>query len=98
MRTIQREGRVRRIGGFAGKAGLSVEYAMPAFGGTRDERVVSIMRDRIRAFGLLLGGVPVLKEEDITDDIDARVKRILAAADGKLQEFNKRLRTKGLTA
>lgn len=98
MRTIQREGRVRRVGGYAGKARLPVEYAMPAFGGTRDERVVSIMSERIRVFGLLLGGVPVLKEEDIADGIDARVKRVLQAADGKLQVFNRRLRIKSLKA
>ncbi|MDR0480165.1 MAG: hypothetical protein LBH31_10295, partial [Burkholderiaceae bacterium] len=35
-----------------------IRYAYPTFGGTRDEKAVGIMGQRIDAFGLLLGSVP----------------------------------------
>jgi hypothetical protein len=35
----------------------------PTFDGTRDEVAADIMRRRVEAFGVLLGGVPVLDEE-----------------------------------
>lgn len=91
MRTVQREGRIRRIGGWAGQEQLPVEYAMPAFRGTRDGRVVSIMTERIDAFRLLLGGVPECTEADLGDDSEARPQRILASAKTVLQKYNKRL-------
>ncbi len=38
-------------------------YAYPTFGGTRDEKAVTVMKQRINAFGLLLGGVPSLDDD-----------------------------------
>lgn len=92
MRTIQREGRIRRIGNWAGTVKQPVEYAMPAFTGTRDERVVDIMRSRLRNFGRLLGGIPAYDEEAIDNDVDERAQRILKRAEDTLAAFSKRLR------
>jgi hypothetical protein len=57
IRTIQRNGRVRRVNSWAAITGESIRYAYPAFRGTRDHRVVQIMKKRIDSFSLLLGGV-----------------------------------------
>jgi len=65
LRTIQREGRLLRIlGGKKEKIQRSVYIAVPFFAGTRDERLVDIMRYRLKAFDLLLGGVRDIKPED----------------------------------
>lgn len=94
MRTIQREGRVRRIGGWASKNDKPVEYAMPYFAGTRDERVVRIMEDRIQNFGLLLGGMPPCEESEVGYDIEERAQRVLSQARDKLSKYNARLNLK----
>lgn len=57
IRTVQRNGRVRRVNSWAAVTGESIRYAYPAFRGTRDHRVVQIMKKRIDSFSLLLGGV-----------------------------------------
>jgi ERCC4-related helicase len=57
VRTVQRNGRVRRVNSWAAVTGKSIRYAYPAFRGTRDHRVVQIMKKRIDSFSLLLGGV-----------------------------------------
>lgn len=57
IRTIQRNGRVRRVNSWAAVTRESIRYAYPAFRGTRDHRVVQIMKKRIDSFSLLLGGV-----------------------------------------
>lgn len=66
VRTLQRNGRVRRVGSWAALTCQPILYAYPTFAGTRDEKAVSVMRQRINAFGLLLGGVP-----PIDDDADS---------------------------
>lgn len=63
VRTLQRNGRIRRVGSWAALTKQPICYAYPAFGGTRDEKAVDIMRQRINAFGLLLGGVPALDDD-----------------------------------
>lgn len=57
IRTVQRNGRVRRVNSWAAITGKTIRYAYPAFRGTRDHRVVQIMKKRIDSFSLLLGGV-----------------------------------------
>lgn len=89
MRTIQRDGRVRRVGGLAGATRRTVEYAMPAFGATRDERLVEIMHDRINNFSLLLGAVRDLADDDLGNEIDERAKRILAKSKRTLEALSK---------
>ncbi|OIN90580.1 MAG: hypothetical protein AUJ20_13910 [Comamonadaceae bacterium CG1_02_60_18] len=57
IRTVQRNGRIRRVQSWAAVTGEKIRYAYPAFGGTRDERLVDIMKKRVATFSLLLGGV-----------------------------------------
>lgn len=57
IRTVQRNGRIRRVNSWAAVTGQPIQYAYPAFKGTRDQRLVSIMKKRIDNFSLLLGGV-----------------------------------------
>lgn len=64
VRTLQRNGRVRRVGSWAAQTGQPILYAYPIFGGTRDEKAVGVMRQRMNAFSLLLGGVPSLDDDD----------------------------------
>ena len=90
IRTLQRNGRVRRVGSWAGLTGQPIQYAYPTFGGTRDEQAVSVMRQRLNAFGLLLGGVPSL-DADSSDSQEPFVQAVLKNARGKLEKLNKGL-------
>jgi ERCC4-related helicase len=89
MRTVQRNGRVRRVGGLAGAVAKPVAYAMPAFGGTRDERLVDIMHGRLKNFGLLLGAVRDINDSDLDADVDERAQRILDKAKPTLAALSK---------
>ncbi len=90
VRTLQRNGRVRRIGSWAALTKQPIRYAYPTFGGTRDEKAVGIMRRRIDAFGLLLGGVPILDDEpsdnseNFADDVLKQARKKLESLNGKL--------------
>jgi len=79
IRTVQRNGRVRRIDSWAARVGAPVQYAYPAFGGTRDERLVRIMRGRVAAFSTLLGGVPDIATDVTGDGADAWRDEVLSA-------------------
>ncbi len=57
IRTVQRNGRLRRVNSWASLTGEPLKCAYPAFRGTRDHRLVQIMRKRVDSFSLLLGGV-----------------------------------------
>lgn len=57
VRTVQRNGRLRRVQCWAARSGLPLRIAIPAFQGTRDERLVAIMHARLKQFDLLLGGI-----------------------------------------
>ncbi len=91
VRTLQRNGRVRRIGSWAALTGRLIRYAYPTFDGTRDEVAADIMRRRVEAFGVLLGGVPVLDEdaddqsENFADAVLKRVRKELGKLNGKLR-------------
>ncbi len=66
VRTIQRNGRLRRVGSLASRSNdHTLWIAYPTFPGTRDERLVAIMRKRLEAFGLLLGGAPTITNADL---------------------------------
>lgn len=88
VRTLQRNGRIRRVGSWAAQTKQPIRYAYPTFGGTRDERAVDIMRQRINAFGLLLGGVPALN-----DDADGQglAEAVLQSARKDLESLNRGL-------
>ncbi len=65
IRTVQRNGRVRRVQSWAAVTGEKIRYAYPAFGGTRDQRLVDIMKKRVATFSLLLGGVSDFADLDL---------------------------------
>jgi hypothetical protein len=89
VRTLQRNGRVRRVGSWAALTGQPICYAYPTFGGTRDEKAVGVMRQRINAFGLLLGGVPSLDDSD--DREQSFAEAVVAGARKELESLNRRL-------
>ena len=90
VRTLQRNGRVRRVGSWASLTGQPICYAYPMFGGTRDEKAVRIMRQRINAFGLLLGGAPSLDDESVDND-QSYAEEVLLAARKDLESLNRGL-------
>jgi len=57
VRTVQRNGRLRRVQCWAARSGLPLRIAIPSFQGTRDERLVAVMHARLKQFDLLLGGI-----------------------------------------
>jgi len=68
IRIRQREGRIRRIKGWAQRIGKPIEYAYPTFSNTRDELLVRIVRNRLERFDLLLGGAPSVNIGDIDQE------------------------------
>jgi len=90
VRTLQRNGRVRRVGSWAALTGKPICYAYPTFGGTRDEKAVAIMRQRINAFGLLLGGVPSLDDESGGSE-QSFAEAVLGLASRQLESLNRHL-------
>jgi superfamily II DNA or RNA helicase len=90
VRTLQRNGRVRRVGSWAATTGEPIRYAYPTFGGTRDERAVAVMRQRLAAFGLLLGGVPQVDENESIEK-EATVEAVLREAQRELGALNRKL-------
>lgn len=91
VRTIQRNGRIRRVGSWAALTEKPICYAYPSFDGTRDERAVGVMRQRINAFGLLLGGVPSLQNYDVEYQ-QSLVEAILGKAQQDLENLNRKLK------
>jgi len=90
VRTIQRNGRLRRVNSWSSLTGQPICYAYPAFGGTRDERAVVIMRQRMEAFGLLLGGVPSI-DEDCDDSGQSFANEVVGVARKGLKALNGKL-------
>ena len=90
VRTLQRNGRIRRVGSWAALTQREICYAYPIFGGTRDEKAVDIMRQRINAFGLLLGGVPSLDHET-SDSEQSFADTVLRLSSTKLKTLNRKL-------
>lgn len=80
IRTVQRRGRLRRIGSWAGRTRQALCEASPAFRGTRDEALVRIMGQRLAQFGLLLGGVGDIDVAEDGDDTDTRKRQAAALA------------------
>lgn len=70
--------------------GQPICYAYPTFGGTRDEKAVGVMRQRINAFGLLLGGVPSL-DDNACDSDQSFVEKVLDGARKDLGLINRGL-------
>ena len=89
---MQRNGRLRRVNSWTAATGQPIRYAYPAFRGTRDHRLVQIMKKRIDSFSLLLGGVQDFDVEEVLEseekwrnDVIAIAKERLATAGGQLR-------------
>jgi ERCC4-related helicase len=91
IRTVQRNGRIRRVNSWASVTGEKIRYAYPAFGGTRDQRLVMIMKKRVATFSLLLGGVPDFDDLDM-DLTDAAEEDWRSAV---VQQAQKQLKKEG---
>lgn len=91
VRTLQRNGRIRRVGSWAALTDQKIQYAYPAFGGTRDQRVVDVMGQRIKAFGLLLGGVPSIDRNVDEDHGQSFADKVLVDAKNELDRLNRKL-------
>jgi hypothetical protein len=92
IRTVQRNGRLRRVNSWAAATRQPICYAYPAFRGTRDQRLVQIMKRRIDSFSLLLGGVQDFDVEEVVgseeawrNDVIRLAKARLATAGGQLR-------------
>jgi hypothetical protein len=90
VRTLQRNGRVRRVVSWAAVTSQPICYAYPTFGGTRDEKAVAVMKQRINTFGLLLGGVPSVGD-DSGDSEQSFVEEVLRRASNSLASLNRKL-------
>jgi hypothetical protein len=80
------------VNSWAATIGQPICYAYPAFRGTRDQRLVEIMKKRIDSFSLLLGGVQgfeveevVESEEEWRNGVIGEAKKQLAIAGGGLK-------------
>ena len=88
IRTVQRNGRVRRVGSWSALKKEPIFIAYPALGGTRDQRLVEIMRQRLVQFDLLFGGANVSIETETTDEKLDRQKKALSVAQGRLSRLS----------
>jgi hypothetical protein len=77
LRVYQRNGRLRRIGSWAARTGKPLCVAFPSFRGTRDERLVRIIRERWEQFGLLMGGVDFPVDLDADGEVEVKQRRVL---------------------
>jgi len=92
IRTVQRNGRIRRVNSWAAATGQPILYAYPAFGGTRDHRLVQIMKKRIDSFSLLLGGVQDFDVEEVVGSEEEWRNRVIATAKARLATVGGQLR------
>ncbi len=92
MRTIQRNGRLRRVNCWAARTGKPLMIGYPVFRGTRDERLVETMQGRLTQFDLLLGGIGSDVQKEASDmDSRRRQYEVLAIARGSLSRRARRL-------
>jgi len=92
IRTVQRNGRVRRVNSWAAVTGKPVCLAYPALRGTRDYRLVQIMKKRVNSFSLLLGGVHDFDVEEIADMDEQWRNDVITAAKARLKAAGNALR------
>jgi superfamily II DNA/RNA helicase len=94
IRTVQRNGRLRRVNSWAAVTEQPINYAYPAFRGTRDHRLVQIMKKRIDSFALLLGGVQDFDVEAVVGSEERWRNEVIALAKRRLAESTGRLRAR----
>ena len=86
IRTVQRNGRLRRVSSWAAITHRPILYAYPAFRGTRDHRLVQIMKKRIDSFSLLLGGVQGFDVDDVMDFEECWRNNVISTAKARLKK------------
>jgi hypothetical protein len=92
MRTIQRNGRLRRVNCWAARTSRPLVIAYPVFNGTRDQKLVEIMKSRLTQFDLLLGGIGRDIEKEAGDDESRhRQEAILKMARRRLRRAARKL-------
>jgi hypothetical protein len=89
---------LRRVNCWAAVIREPIFYAYPAFRGTRDYRLVQIMKKRINNFSLLLGGVQDFDVDEIVGSEEAWRNQIVALAKKELEKAGGRLRAAHFTA
>ena len=87
VRTVQRNGRIRRVNSWAARSKQPIRIAYPALRGTRDEKLVEIMRYRLLQFDLLLGGVRVEVKPEDESAAPSTTLEILAHARSRLEHL-----------
>lgn len=92
IRAIQRNGRLRRVGSWASVTEQPILYAYPAFHGTRDHRLVQIVKKRIDSFSLLLGGVQDFDVEQVAERDEEWRRQVVLHAKRQLADAGARLR------
>jgi len=98
IRTVQRNGRLRRVGGWAATTKRHIRYAYPAFRGTRDYRLVQIMKKRIDSFSLLLGGVQGFEVEEVGDADETWRSEVIQMAKSRLLKVGALLKARDRTS
>jgi hypothetical protein len=94
IRTVQRNGRLRRVNSWAALTGRPIRYAYPAFRGTRDYRLVQVMKKRVDSFSLLLGGVQDFEIDSIADRDERWRNDVIRIARERLSKAGSRLRAR----
>lgn len=94
IRTVQRNGRLRRVNSWAAASGRPICYAYPAFSGTRDHRLVQIMKRRIDSFSLLMGGVQDFEVEEIIGSEEMWRNQVIGLAKSRLAAAGRQLRAR----
>jgi ERCC4-related helicase len=94
IRTVQRNGRLRRVNSWAAITNQPIRYAYPAFRGTRDHRLVQIMKKRIDTFSLLLGGVQDINVDEVRGSDEEWRSRVIKSAKARLAAAGKKLGTR----
>lgn len=84
VRTIQRNGRLRRVNSWAARTREPIRILLPALKGTRDEKLVEIMRYRLLQFDLLLGGVRAEVDAEESEVTRTTYKEVIRLAQKQL--------------
>jgi len=82
------------VNSWAAASGQPICYTYPAFRGTRDHRLVQIMKKRIDSFSLLLGGVQDFDVEELVGSEEEWRNRVIAIAKARLATAGGQLRAK----
>ena len=90
-RKVMRETAYRRVNSWAALNDKAILYAYPAFPGTRDHRLVQIMKKRIDSFSLLLGGVQDFDVAVVDGSDECWRNDVISAAKARLRKAGRQL-------